>query len=110
MRQQLFTVTMTSGALSSPVVTMGVLFQKVYVDVPSMPSGSLQMLASYDNSVYKNLHNPVGSNANTIWSVNSAVVANGGFFEVPAGFQYYKLESTSGVTQVTNLINFIGVY
>lgn len=106
-QHKVYPVTMTSGALSSTVADLNKIYGSVYLECPSLPSGSLYLLGSADNTTYRRvyLNDP---NHGTAYTLNSAVVANGGIFQLPRGVQYLKVENTSGCTDAVKTLNFIG--
>lgn len=106
-QQKVYQVTMTSGALSSTVANLNKVYGSLYLDCPSLPSGSLFLLGSPDNSTFQRIYLNDPNHA-TAYTLNSSVVANGGIFAVPRGVQYIKVENTSGCTDAVKTFNFIG--
>ena len=105
---KVYAVTMTSGVLSSTVANFNRMYRQCFVEIPSFPSGSVYMLGSTDNSTFRRI-TLADPNHATQWTLNSAIVVNGGIFPCPAGIQYMKLENTSGCTDAVKTVNFIGV-
>lgn len=100
--------TMSSGATLSAAVDLQAVYGRVYLDCPSLPSGSLFVHGSSDNSTFRRIYG-ADPNQGDPWTLTSPVVQNGGLFQIPPGFQYYKVENSSGVTQAIKTFSFIGV-
>jgi hypothetical protein len=103
-----FAVTMTSGALSSTVADLGGAYQKLYLAVPTMASGSLYLRASADNSTYfRVMHDVVNSSAAQIhtFTIDSACTQR--LVPIPFVSRYMKVESTSGATDVVTTFQIV---
>jgi hypothetical protein len=103
--QKVYEVSMTSGATLSDGADLGAVYERLYLEVPTMASGSLYIQASSDDSTFRRM-TQVDPNQATDFVINSAVTQR--IVRIPTGFQYYKVESTSGATDTTTLFNFIG--
>lgn len=102
-----FIVTMTSGALSSTSADLTRSFKQVYLEIPTMASGSLFILASADGSTYRRvmIDNGNTSTVHATFTVNSSITQR--IVPIPPGFRFYKVESTSGATDVVTQFNII---
>jgi len=105
--QRVYSVDLTSGATSTSSVDLGAVYRRVYLEVPTMASGSLYIQASSDNSTFRRV-TEADPNQGTDFVINSAVTQR--LVPIPAGFQYYKVESTSGATDTTTTFNIIATY
>lgn len=106
---KVYTVTMTSGALSSTTIDLGRAFRNVYLEVPTMASGSLYLMGgTASGGTYRRIMN-VQANTSTVTHSTFTVdsLTTGKMVPVPSGFQFMKVESTSGCTDVVTTFNFI---
>lgn len=103
-----FTVTSTSGALSSTVADLGRAWKTIYLEVPTMPSGSVRILASSDNSTFRRLMmDVVNTTSVQINTMTIDSIATQRMVPIPGGYRYAKVESTSGVTDAVTYFKFI---
>lgn len=104
---KVFPVTMTSGALSSTVADVTYAWGRVFLEVPTMASGDLFIMASSDNSTFRRVMREQGNTATVHMSFTILSAVSQRMVPIPAGFRYYKVESTSGCTDVVTTLNFI---
>ena len=104
---KIFTVTATSGALSSTVADLAQGWNRIYLEVPTMASGDLFLLASSDNSTFRRVMKEQANTATVHMSFTILSAVSQRMVPIPPGFQYYKVESTSGCTDVVTTYNFI---
>ena len=98
-------VTMTSGALSSTVAQAPILYERAYLQVPTMASGSLYIMAAVaSGSTFFRVTDREPNQA-TDFVINSSVTNR--IVPIPEGFEYYKVESSSGATDVVSTLKFI---
>lgn len=99
----------TSGALSSTSIDFGRAFNRVYLEVPTMASSSLYIMAAVSaGGTYRRILNPQGTTATvaqSTFTVDSAATLV--MVPIPAGFRYLKVELSSGCTDVTTTFNFV---
>ncbi len=96
----------TTGSTNT-AVDMGGNYDRVYVSIPTFTSGgTCYIQGSHDNSDFRR----IWTNAATGGSEGVFQFAQGGnqIMQIPAGFRYYKLENTTGVTDATLAVQFIG--
>jgi hypothetical protein len=102
------TVDITSGAtVVASAVNLDHAWERVYLEIPSLSSGGTHYVRAgqtSDGSFYRvHMVDPADGGDN-VWQVGAP--ANGAIFPVPAGFQYYKVENSSGVTDATTTYKF----
>lgn len=84
-------------------------WSRINMVVPSMPSGSLYVWGSSDDSTYYRITSK--DTPTSPYLADSSVVANGAIVEIPGGFRYLKPGNSSGVTDaVTTGFEFIVSY
>lgn len=98
-------VTMASGALSSTIAQAPGPYDRVYLQIPSMASGSLYIMAAVASGSTFYRITDKDPNQATDFVINSAVTNR--LVPLPEGFEFYKVESTSGVTDVVSTLKFI---
>ncbi len=102
-----FPVSMSSGATLSDAVDIGRSYRKMHIDLPSSPSGSVYVHVAVSAAATYRRIGESEPNHDTAFVINSSVAANGGVFNIPAGYRHMKIENTSGVTDATTVINVI---
>jgi len=102
-----FTKDVASGVTLTSSFDLGRGFRRVYLEVPTMASGSLYVQASSDDSTFRRvmIDNGNTSTVQQTFVVDSSVTAR--MVPIPAGFRYYKIENTSGATDTTTTFNII---
>lgn len=97
---KVYSVTMASGAtLSSELDLGGWGWYKVNVDVTGAASEvRIQAAATREGTYRQVYHPPINSSTvgHNIYKIPSA--SSGGFAEIPAGFQFIKIETTAAVS------------
>lgn len=104
---KVFASTLTSGVtLQTTPVNLQSVWERVFLEVPTHTSGgTLYVLGGHTlTGTYSRIFHvdPADGGENVI----QILQANGAMIPIPSGFQYYKVEYTSGVTQVTQLFNW----
>lgn len=94
---------MASGATLSTAVNLQALYEKVYLEVPTMASGSLYIQGSSDGSIYRRITQEATPASD--FEINSAATQR--MIAIPPYFQHYKVESSSGATDTTTTFKFI---
>lgn len=105
---KVFAVTMTSGATFSNSADLGTSFNRMYLQIPTMASGSLHVNGSVDNSNFFRIMRDQG-NTTTVHStfvIDSSVTQR--IVPIPGGIRYMRVESTSGCTDVVSTLYIIG--
>jgi hypothetical protein len=106
---QVFYKTMVSGGTSTSGYDFGRAFQKVYLEIPSLTSGTdFYLQASSDGSTFRRLMQPVVNTSSV--QVQTFVIgsaATNRIVEVPAGHRYMKVEVTTALTDTVNVFKFI---
>lgn len=100
---KVYSVTMTSGSTLSAELDLGCCYERMFLQVPTMASGSLYIKVSDQSggSFYRL------AISNTDFSVNSAATQR--VHQIPAaGFRYMKIENSSGVTDTVMTFKVIG--
>lgn len=98
-------VTMTSGALSSTIAEVPFPHTRLFLQIPSMASGSLYIMgATASNATFFRITDKDPNQA-TDFVINSAVTNR--IVPIPEGMQFYKIESTSGATDVVTTFKII---
>ena len=91
-----YTVTATSGALSSTAMNLGAAYESVLLEVPTFASGGTHyVMISQDGSTYRRAWHMVAGVA-TVFQI--APGASQSVMAIPAGARYYKIENTTGTT------------
>jgi len=105
-----YSVNMASGATFSSAIALERSFSYLYLEIPTMASGSLYIQASSDNSTFRRVKADQVTTATALahldYLINSTVTNT--FIRIPQGFRYYRIESSSGATDVTTTFKFIG--
>mgnify|MGYP001585929978 CR=1 FL=1 len=101
----IISVTMTSGALSSTVAEVPMPHKRIYLQIPTMASGSLYVMAAVASGSTFFRVTEKDPNQATDFVINSAVTNR--IVPIPEGFQFYKIESTSGATDVVSTLKVI---
>jgi len=96
---------LTSGATLTSSANLGRTYRRVYLEVPTMASGDLYIHASIDGTNFKRV-TEADPNQGTDFIIASAVTNR--IVPIPAGFQYYKIENSSGATDTTTVFNIVG--
>lgn len=106
MLQKVYSVTMTSGATLTGALDLKGVYDKVYLEIPTFASGgTLYVRGSSDNSTFRQIYNP--QNSSGVVSVFQMAQGGNQIVPLPAQFQYYKIELTTGVTNATTTFKFI---
>lgn len=104
-----FTASLTSGATLSDEVDIGQSWGKVYLQIPTMASGSLYVHASPETGgtftrVVEEKFNTATAHADFV--INSSVTQR--IVPIPVhGCRFLKIENTSGATDVTTTFKII---
>lgn len=97
--------TLTSGSTLSSDFVLDRAYKNVYLEVPTMASGSLFVqVALTATDTYRRVTEPI-PNQDTDFAIDSASTQR--LVQIPGGFQAYKLESSSGATDTTTVFNVI---
>ena len=106
---QVFYKTLASGATSSSGYDFGRAFQNVYLEIPSMASGSdFYIQGSSDGTTFRRvMHPPVASSSIQVQTFVIGSAATGRIVQVPAGFRYMKVEVSTALTDTVSTFNFI---
>lgn len=110
MRSGVFTQTLTSGqTLPTDGVNLSQVWNKLVVLIPSMVSGSVQFYGATSSGAtyYPITTNQTSGVVATIFTVDSAVVANGCIAELNTPVQFLKCRSTSGATDIVKTFQII---
>jgi len=102
--QSVFSVNVASGITLSSGLDLGISWRRIYLEVPTMASGSLyvQAASKLDSTYRRVVHN----SSMTDFSINSALSQK--VVPVPAdGLRFVKVESSSGCTDVITTYKFI---
>ena len=108
--QSVFSVTLASSAtLTTSSVDLSAGWERVWVEVPTMPSGSLYLHGSSDNTTFRRLQAPP-STATVVLSTHDFTIdssATQRMVPVPlGGTRYLKVENSTGSVGAT-VFNFI---
>lgn len=93
---------MTSGATLSAELDLAKPYEKMYLAVPTMASGSLFVQVAHNTA---QTYRRVQSTSGTDFSINSAATQR--VIAIPSGFRYMKIENSSGATDVTTVFQVI---
>lgn len=97
--------TMASGLTSSVAVDLGAAYDFVGVEIPTFASGGTHYVqVSSDGSTFRRAWHMVAG-VGTVFQL--APTVSQAVIQVPSGYQYYKVENTTGCTDVVNSYNFI---
>lgn len=98
---------LTSGVTTPTTgVDLGRAYASVYLQIPTMPSGSLQIKASADDVTYFNVFNGAVNTATVATFIINSAVTNA-IVPIPPGFRYYKVQNISACTDVVCTFKFI---
>ena len=92
-------VTMTSGATLTAEVDLGKSWKRIYLDMTGAASEvrlQASVFASANAGAYRQVKYPA-VNSTTAGNVLIGSALSGGIVEVPAGYQYLKIETTAAV-------------
>lgn len=99
---KVYPVTMTSLATLSSQLDLSKPYEKMYLAVPTMASGSLFIqVAATTGGTYRRLQTTAG----TDFSINSAATQR--VIAIPSGYRFMKIENSSGATDVHTTFNVI---
>lgn len=100
-----YSTTITSGATLSAALNLKSAFDFMSVEIPTFASGGTHYVQiSTDGTTYRKAYHMVAGVATVFQiapTVSQAVLA------IPAGAQYYKIENTTGCTDVVNTYNIV---
>lgn len=104
---QVFSKSVSSGVTLSSSYDLGRAFTRVYLEVPTMASSDIFIQASTDNVTFRRvmLEKVNTTTAHVTFSIASAISQR--MVPIPAGFRYYKVETSSGTTDVVTTYNLI---
>lgn len=97
-----YSVSMTSGQTLSTELNLSKPYEKMYLAVPTMASGSLFIQAAVESA---GTYRRVQSVAGTDFSINSAATQR--LIALPVGYQFLKIENSSGATDVTTVFKIV---
>lgn len=102
-----YTKTMSSGGTLTSAYDLGRCFTKIYLEVPTMASGDLFIHGSSDGTTFRRIMREQlnTTTVHSTFSIGSAITQR--MVPVPPGFRYYKVENTSGATDVVTVFNLI---
>lgn len=99
---KVYSVTMTSGQTLSSELNLSKPYEKMLLAVPTMASGSLFIqVAISSGGTYRRLQ----ATAGTDFSINSAATQR--VIDLPVGYQFMKIENSSGATDVHTAFKII---
>ena len=105
MEQKVYSVDLASGATTTTnYVEILVPYKNLYLQIPTMASGSLYIKGSSDGTTFTRI-TEADPNQATDFVINSAVTQR--MVPIPPGFRYYKIENTSGATDTTTVFKLI---
>lgn len=104
---QVFSKSVASGVTLSSSYDLGRAFTKVYLEVPTMASSDIFIQASSDNSTFRRVMIDKGNTSTTHATFSIASAVSQRMVPIPAGFRYYKVETSSGTTDIVTTYNLI---
>lgn len=98
---------MASGVTLTSSYDLNRAYPKMYLEVPTMASSDLFIQASSDGTTFRRimLEKVNTTTAHVTFSVASSTTQR--MVPIPPGFRYYKVESSSGATDVVTTFNII---
>jgi len=97
-----YPVTMASGTTLSSEVDLQKPYEKMFLAVPTMASGSLFIQVSYESG---GRYSRIQSTPGTDFSINSSATQR--VIALPTGFRFMKIENSSGATDVVTTFRVI---
>lgn len=106
---RVFPHVLASGVTLSSSYDFGGSFRNVYLEIPTMASGSdFYVQGSSDGAAFKRVMHPVVNTSSIqIQTFVIGSAATGKMVPVPAGFRYMKVELSTALTDTTSTFNFI---
>ena len=105
---KVFEQNLASGVtIASSAVNLDHAWDRVYLEIPTFASGGTHYIQGSDASdgTFRRLHTlDPADGGNNEWIVAPSVSQV--MVPVPAGFQYYKVETTSGSTDTTTVYRY----
>lgn len=109
--QKFAVATMASGATLSTEVDLSKSFSRVYLEIPSMASGTDVFLqgANASGGTFRRIYMAPSNSDDTpsAWSVDSTITNC--FVEIPGALRFVKVELGTAMTATTANFNFVGV-
>jgi len=103
---KIYHLDLASGLTSTSAINLKGIYGRVYLDIPTFPSGgTMYVLGSDDNVTFRRVYTDV-----TFGGVAAVFqIAQGGnsLIPIPPALQHYKIELTTGVTDATTTFGFV---
>ena len=108
--ESVFTKTMTSGATLTLAYNLQRTWEKVYLDIPTMVSGTdfyIQACGTEDGTFRRVMHPAINDSAVTLNTFIVGSAATNRIVPIPNGFQYIKVETSTAMTDTTTVFRVI---
>lgn len=102
-----YSTVIASGATVGSAITMGRSFSRVYLQIPTLPSGTLYIQGSADGSTFRRITKDQGNTAtvHVDFSIDSSVSLK--IVPIPNGMFAYKVELSTLSTNTAHTFKII---